>query len=209
MCGTVLSRLVVLFPICVGLTCGVAAAQKPTKQEAAAIAASPADAASSVGVQGLDDLDTDFILSTQPFLLSNYDTDQFLRAFINKRTGKSVFQVYVWLSYNGNPKELSSVNYETPSGPVTASLIRIDTTSNGCGRWNCGWREDVAFEVPEALLRTISKNAVGGTGASWQYKLSGKYGGEPIRQMLKTEIAGLLLKADEVRQSNHLPVPPQ
>lgn len=206
---TVPSKASALLAISLALSCGVAAAQKPTKREAAAIAATPAEVAEAVGVQGLDDLDTDFILSTQPFLLSNYDTDQFLRAFINKRTGKSVFQVYVWLSYNGNPKELRSVNYETPSGPMTAGLIRIDTTSNGCGRWNCGWREDVAFEVPESLLRTISKDAAGGTDASWQYKLSGKYGGEPIRRMLKTEIAGLLLKADEVRRSNHLPVPPQ
>jgi len=182
-------------------------AQNAGKREQAAMSASPDVVAESVGIQGFDDLDTAFELSTQPFLPSKSGHDQFLRATIKKRTGATEFQVYLWTEYNGDWKSLSSATYESPYGPVEAEAINLGRKVLACDRWGCLNREDIVFDVPETLLRAVSAGATGGSGAVWRYKVSGKFGDEPPLEMLKTEMAGLLIKVDQLRRSQKLPVP--
>jgi hypothetical protein len=187
------------------------ATDRLSKEEARAVAATPEDVANSVEIHD-DSLDTVIRISTQPFfqthvnIMTSTGGDKFARALIDKKTGKTIFQIYVTTTYQRDWQFFDRVNYETAEGPVSTEVTKIAQNVLDCPRYGaCIHSEDFAFEVPEATLRDIAKGAAAGTDASWRFKVFGR-GSEETTGMLKTELAGLLIAVDRKRASAGLPV---
>lgn len=176
------------------------------KAEAVLIAKSPTEIAQLLEIDGADVLDLSITISTQPVYRVKYADDHFLRAIIYKDSGRTVFQVYRLMSYSTDTKAIDSATYETPDGPVEVEADTLRSEITACSsRGRCGHRDDVVFDVPEALLRRLSAGATGGTTDSWRYKLAGRFGPEEAATILKTEIAGLLIGVDAVRKRYAIP----
>ena len=197
-----ITRLVHYAAICALGASQALAAEKLTKADKLAIASSPEQIAAKAEVKN-DDLDTTISISTEPFtpkkltIFSPHGSDKFLRAFVDKRSGKTLFQIYFWTSYLGRDwLFLNGLNYESPAGPVSAKAERLagDVT---CGRIGCNYMEHLVAEIPEAVLRSVSAGAQAGTDEQWAFRIYAKQAEPLSTTFLKTEIAGLLIAVDK------------
>lgn len=186
-----------------GLLVGAFSAQPAIagKAEDEAIARSPADATRYITIAN-DRLDTSITLSSEPFylkkdgLLRVVNADQFMRAWIDKKTGKATFQVYIWARYGNNWQNFNRATYTTSDGPVDAEVVNISSDVEGCSAYGCTLREDFGFSVPEDVVRYAAEGAAAGTGERWEYRIYSKSGPPQTTGLLKTEIAGLLRRVD-------------
>jgi hypothetical protein len=109
-----------------------------------------------------DPLDTTAQISTQPGfeekrgLLKFVWYDNFLRAFIDKKTGATQFQVYQYISHGGSWRFYQSANYEAPNGPESQPVTVINRSVDSCSTYGCSYTEHIGFEVPEVLLRWVA-----------------------------------------------------
>ncbi|MEG3174775.1 hypothetical protein U1872_00925 [Sphingomonas sp. RB3P16] len=139
-------------------------------------------------------------------LLGMVNDDGFFRAFVDKATGDTHFQVYHMVHYT-QPRRarFEIVNYETPAGPVAVPLIRIGRYRGPCRAYaGCAFLETVAFPVDEALLRALAARYVPGRVAVWKYRLKAKTGAERDEGFAAAEIAGLLIAVDRYRAAHGL-----
>ena len=127
--------------------------------------------------------------------------DNFLRAFIDKKSGTKTFQVYNSIYYGGRWKFFTQANYETPDGPKSTTLTIIDRRVVDCSdvrlTGGCNFNEHVAFLVDEKLLRWIGEADTVGQPIGWRYKLSARSGDDYQDGLLPAEIGGLLDRMDE------------
>ena len=189
---------------------GSTAAERLTKADRAAIAASPEAIADIAEVSG-DELDTRIVISTEPFYRERgRKADKFFRAFIDKSTGTTSIQVYVWVRYDSDhgSMDFNRVNYESPSGVVTVDTIPISHRLVGCFVGGCIDEEDFAFKVPEETLRAVAAGARAGSDESWSFKVFGRHVQGETTGLLKTEAAGLLVAIDRLRTARNLPAVP-
>lgn len=189
------------------------AAPKLTKAEQAAVNATPEEVAAKVAISN-DPLDTVIKVSSEPFyvvrsgLLRMVNADKFVRAMIDKKTGETVFQVYIYTTYSGEWMFINRATIETPSGPEDANFVEIDRRVISCtGTFGCVHREDFAIDVPEKVLREVSRGAKGGTDDIWNMRLYAKTGQAETTGILKAEIAGLLIAVDREREKLKLATP--
>lgn len=126
--------------------------------------------------------------------------DNFLRAFIDKKTGKTVFQVYQVTYYSGRWRFYTTVNFQTPTGPQEKLVIPISRNVLGC-RGGCDYVEHVAFEVEEDLLRSIAKIYAPGQRFAWKFRFNAKSGDQLDEGMLIAEVAGFMDRVDEYKAS--------
>lgn len=177
------------------------AKDKLSKRERAAIAMTPEQIADMAEVVN-DPLDTVITISTQPFfinrtgLLGIATDDKFVRAFINKKTGEVAFQGYIWLQYGGEWQFFDAVNIELADGPAPTKATRVADRVVSCSAYGCIKQEDVAFDIPEMVVRNVAAEAQAGTAAQWYFRLSGRISGGITTGILKTEIAGALIAAE-------------
>jgi len=155
-----------------------------------------------------DSLDTTAVITTlngfqeKRGLLGIVWDDNFLRAFINKKTGKFSIQLYQVISYQGSGWNFyQSVNYETPNGPEArqVSSINRDVDCSNARYGGCKYTEHIGFEVDEKLLRTIAAGYQPGQQVVWKFKFNAKSGKEHNNGMLPAEIAGFFEAVDEYR----------
>lgn len=183
------------------LTCLVttsANAADLSKSERAAVAATPEQIAQLARVRN-DPLDTLLRIDTHGFHnTGRRGADKFARVTIDKKSGVSSFQIYVWARSSGEALGVHRVNYETPDGPVSVDVLHIDTDVLTCVGRGCVYEEHFAFSVPEETLRRIASGAKGGIDDSWKFKVFAK-GREETTGILRTEAAGLLLAVDRER----------
>lgn len=185
------------------------AKEKIGKDEKAAIAASPQQISEIVAVRS-DPLDTVISLSTEPFykqkgIFRTVSGDKFLRAMIDKKTGETIFQIYLWFNYSGEWILFDRMNYIGPNGLVSIEGRKIDSDIGRCSAYSCSKIEHVVFIVPREHLEFISKGAQGGDDGRWQFKLFGRYENGQTITMLKTEIAGMLIAVDRERDKLQIP----
>ena len=134
--------------------------------------------------------------------------DNFLRAFIDKKTGRTTFQLYQIIYCQGRGWDFfQTVNYQTLTGveshPVTVIERDVD-----CRSWRtrgCLYTEHIGFDVDEKLLRTVAADYQSGQRWAWKFKLNAKSGRDYTDGVLPAEIAGLLDKVDEYVTSRGLP----
>lgn len=186
-------------------------AQKQSKVMQQLLAMSPADFQQRVALKD-DGLDTVARLSSENGfqekrgLLKMQWYDNFLRAFVDKKTGRTEFQVYQWISYSGGWRFYHSVNFETPAGPDSKQLTIIDRDVTGCSQYGCSFAEHVGFEVDERLLRQIAARANSPTQPIWRFKFGSKSGQEWQDGMSAAEVAGFLAAVDQYRATRGLPL---
>jgi hypothetical protein len=187
--------------VAAALTTSAAAAEKAPTPEAAAIARSPEEIAGMVRITD-DPLDTMVRITTEPFYTHRDRTfggvpgDSYLRAFVDRKSGEVIYQLYFWIRLS-DWQHLRTVSYETPEGPVSVAARTTDGQVTSCGRYGCRLIETVIVDLPEKVLRSVSASAAAGSGEVWRFKVSGRYG-ENTSEMLKTEMAAILLAADRV-----------
>jgi len=150
-----------------------------------------------------DELETTAQINTERmFRTGDTGADAFLRAFINKKTGISKFQVYTSTRHTGEWHFYMMVNYETPDGPQSSDVTRIDQSVGGCSasRYGsgCSLNEDVGFDVEEPLLRLLVARATASSHV-WRFRLKAKDGSDLTASIDVSEIAALLRAYDEYR----------
>jgi hypothetical protein len=184
------------------------AAQANQKELAAALALTPEHFAETAEIKD-DDLETVATISTLPGyqrkrgLMKVLWDDNFLRAFIDKSTGKTTFQVYQIIPYSGRFRRYQTVNFETPAGPRSIPATTIDQSVDGCSRYGCSYTEHVGFDVDEDVLRAAAAAYRPGVAAAWRFKFKAQSGDEWQDGILGAEIVGLLTVVDAYRSRFH------
>lgn len=178
-------------------------AEKLSKADRAAIAASAEDVAKKVTIKN-DPLDTSIVLSTENFKRDKVNfigtgADKFLRASIDKTTGETIYQVYFWSQYiSSSWAFMDGMTYETPSGPASAEVRRLasDVNCSSSAYVGCTYLEHIAADIPEDILRNVSNGATAGSDVQWKFRISGKSIESFTTGLLTTEIAGLIIAVD-------------
>ena len=133
--------------------------------------------------------------------------DNFLRAFIDKKTGRTTIQLYQIIYYQGSGWNFyQTVNFETPAGPQSkpVTVIKRDVDCTGSRYSGCTYVEHVGFDVDEDLLRTIAGSYQPGQRDGWKFKFVAKSGREYNDGMLPAEVAGFLEAIDSYRAAKGL-----
>lgn len=135
-------------------------------------------------------------------------SDAFLRAYVDKTSGKVTYQLYQIVRFRGDWPFYRTINYYTPEGLREGELSRIHSDVD-CGaiRWggSCSMYEHVGFELPEALVRYIASVYKPNTAVMWKYKLKGRFSdGDHVDGIMPAEAAGLLAVVDRYRASRGL-----
>lgn len=145
------------------------------------------------------EVDSERFYQARQGLLKVVNGDKFLRAYVDRKTKKAIYQVYAWVSYGGSWLNLDRANLEAVDGPVPAEVHRVNAQVEGCSRYGCTQREDIAIDVPEAILRWAASGAQPGTDAYWKIRVAGQSGQSGDMLILKTEVAGFMLQVDRAR----------
>jgi hypothetical protein len=160
-----------------------------------------------------DDLDTvatittaDGFIGRRP-LLGLASDDVFLRAFIDKKTGRAAYQVYATIRYRGYGwADWKVANYATPTGPRSIPTRSIARLRASCSRsLPCPRSETIGFAVDAALLKVNAALYSGDAVTSWRFKVLAQDGQERGLLLSTAEISGLLMAVDAYRTDRRLP----
>ncbi len=160
-----------------------------------------------------DDLDTIATITTadgftkrRP-LLGIAPDDVFLRAFIDKRSGRTAYQVYATVRYRDYGwADWQAVNYATPTGPRSIATQKIARVRASCSRGlACARSESVGFTIDAALLKMNAALYVTDQSSAWRFKLMAHNGAERPLLLTTAEISGLLMAVDAYRTDRHQP----
>lgn len=126
--------------------------------------------------------------------------DQFLRAFLDKKTGQRTYQVYVVLAYKGDIwREPFQANFGTPL--ASAPVKRITRTSD-CRKkheHSCIRVEHVGFELPAAEFARVAETATPADMKQkmWVFRLKTRDGKDHNGEIPLAEFAGLKAAMDQ------------
>jgi hypothetical protein len=161
-----------------------------------------------------DNLETVAVITTEPGfrvkrgLLGMVNDDNFFRAFVDKKTGVTTYQLYQYVTYVGDWAFYEIVNYE---GLTDVQSVPLDVLSREVGTCSqmlgCFKREVVAFNVDEAVLRRVALayDPTGKGTTGWLFKLKAKTGVERNEGMSPAEAAGILNAVAAYKKSRGLP----
>ena len=138
-------------------------------------------------------------------------SDNFLRAFVDKTSGAASYQLYQRIVYEGRLyKYFRTVNYETQSGPRSVETLDLGRTEQ-CSRsqlfGGCTRTESLAVPIDEALLRTIAARYAPGADTAWHFRFKAQSGDDYDGAMAPAEVAGLLAKVADYRRAHGLTKP--
>lgn len=157
-----------------------------------------------------DDLETVATITTAPgFTFKGGFTDRvradsFLRAFIEKTTGRTSYQLYATITYTGQWRTFESGTFSTPAGPVSQPLTVIDHSVT-CPYSICVYTEVVALELTESFLRQLAQRADERPVTPWRFRFKAKDSEDWTDDIAPAEAAGLLLAVDRYRTAHRLP----
>ena len=132
--------------------------------------------------------------------------DEYLRAVINHATGQRSFEVEASFTYSGNRRKYASARYQAADTMQTVPVAGKPDVLN-CATGECTYTEHVSFPIDEPLLRELAADAIAGHPHLWTFKVTGPVGGDYAGTLSTAEIAGLLVKADEVAGGANRVVP--
>jgi len=143
----------------------------------------------------------------QGLLRMVYD-DNFLRAIIDKKTGKVTYQVYQSIFYQATDWRMyRKANYETPKGSESADATFLrpplahhfdcpDHTSS-----ICTYNEHVGFTVDRELLDSIASTYEPSKNGVWRFKFTPRIGDDFQDKLSVSEIVGFLQAVDAFKAS--------
>jgi len=133
--------------------------------------------------------------------------DNFLRAYIDKSTGRTTYQIYDVI-YMKDWSNFYQVNYLSSGNLKSKALLQISSDVISCSyisEYGCTLREDVAWNVDRNLLDRISASyTTVADRATWEYKLKARAGVDENRMFFAAEVAALLEAVDTYKSSNSL-----
>lgn len=166
-----------------------------SKQEREAMALTSEQASGKTMVRGGDDLDPSLWITTEPFLSGGAD-DKFLRAMVDKATGRTIYQLYLKSTSRRGALRLSRMTYLVDGALRTATVERIGTDVS-C-RNGCAYFEDFIVELTRADIEALAKS--NGTGDFyWRMRFFGDAVSGLDSMMMKNETAGFLIAVDRER----------
>jgi len=130
--------------------------------------------------------------------------DNYLRAFIDKRSGATHYQLYQTVRYMGPDRAFQLATYATPDGPVPAELRELGHDVVTCKVSLCVRDDTLAFELPRATLDVIASQYMAGSSSTWRFRFKAKTGADWEDRMMPAEIKGLLLAVDRYRTAHGL-----
>lgn len=199
--------LLVLFSVCLFSAVPAANAQEQlTEGELGAIALSPAEIADRLDVTD-DPFAVSIKISSEPFYMAKKARgDEFLRAFVNRKTGATTYQVYFWRGFAGRTwRFYDRITALGADGPVPLQSTRVESDVQ-CRTYGCSYVEGLIGEVDESELRWAAKDAAAGVDGRWKFKVFGRNTDGEEAWLLKTEVAGFLQGVDKVKAAR--PVAP-
>lgn len=138
-------------------------------------------------------------------ILGGGRTDIFLRAFVQKQTGATRFQVYfVFNQVAQQWPRFYAVNFETPLGPQSATLENIGNDvrcGTGFGVVECTYVEHLVFDVTEHLLRQYAATYVASGTDGWDLRFKAQTFPDGNIEIAPGEIAGLLMRVDQYKEA--------
>jgi hypothetical protein len=164
---------------------------------------SPADVAARVVIND-DDLEPVATLTTAAAYSSRgaftdrVRSDNFLRAFVNKTTGATSFQLYQSITYTSEWRNFQSVNFATPSGTQSAPIVKISHRVD-CQFGPCVIFDEVGFDVSGDTMRAIANTYVAGNSPLWRFRFKAQNGIDWEDRMAPAEVAGMLLAVESYK----------
>lgn len=138
-----------------------------------------------------------------------YD-DNFLRAYIDKSTGETYYQVYDrvymndWSFYN-------QVNYKSGGDVKAQEVVRVSSDVERCSsvrELGCRLREDIAWKVSRELLDEIAATYTTVADRNiWEYRLKAQQGRDITRMFFAAEVAAFVEAVDDYRVKQGLITP--
>lgn len=91
-------------------------------------------------------------------LASTTNENSFLRAYIDKATGKVSAQIYYIATYGGRGWHfLRTATYEAPGGIKEVEVVKVGSDVN-CYRYGCTHYEEVVIPIDFAILEAAASN---------------------------------------------------
>ncbi|WP_374414889.1 hypothetical protein [Novosphingobium colocasiae] len=134
-------------------------------------------------------------------------SDVFLRAFVNKKTGETTYQVYfATVTQAGGWPFFNRVNYEMPGGPEAAELTKVgsDVDCTASRYTGCTYTEHVLFSPSRETLDKVATTYVPNAVSAWKMRLKGQSGQTLDMFMTPAEVQGLLLAVDGYKAKSGL-----
>jgi hypothetical protein len=159
-----------------------------------------------------DELETTAVISMEPGFKqtifvwdTGWECNSFLRAFVDKRTLKVNYQLYVVVGYVGSQwRFYDTINYKTAAGVESAPVTLITRDVPTCTSQGCLYKETVGFDMSEQMIRQIAASYTPSAGNPWLFKLKGKIiGADQEDGIMPAEAAGLLEAAAVYTGSRH------
>lgn len=149
-----------------------------------------------------DDLETAATIDTERGfrfnggLTDSARAESFLRAIINKTSRTVTYQLYVQVTYYGERRRFSTINFATAAGPESAPLRVIDRSVECPAGPVCYQIEDVTYGLPEPLVSEIAARRDEQPLKPWRFSLKGDNGVDWSDDMAPAEFAGLAARVD-------------
>ncbi|MBC2667339.1 hypothetical protein H7F51_17610 [Novosphingobium flavum] len=161
-------------------------------------ALTPEGVASVVAVEG-DDLEPVVVLTTARAWSSKgkftdrVRSDNFLRAFIGKKTGEARFQLYQQVTYSFQYRNFRQVVFATSQGPRSAPVTELSHEVVTCAAGLCVYKDTLGFDLPESVVREIAAGYQPGASPLWRFRFKAQNGFDWEDRIAPAEAAGLLL----------------
>lgn len=179
----------------------------PTDKQVAILQSmTPQEVARGVTVRD-DDLETAATLTSEAAYQTNgrfndrVRSDNFLRAFIDKKTGEARFQVYQEITYGVAYRNFQTVSYSTTDGPSNSDL-EVISHDMPCNYGVCFYKDIVGFTVDEQVLRAVAAGYKAGNSPYWRFRFHAQNGLDWNDRMMPAEVAGMLAAVDTYRQAH-------
>ena len=180
------------------------------KQMAMLQALTPQGVADLAVVEG-DELEPSVTITTEKAYKSRgaftdrVRSDNFLRAFITKRTGAARYQLYQTVTYGTEWRNFNAAVFSVDGEAKAAEVVPIAREILTCAMSACVYIETVAFNLDERTLEKIASLYVAGRSPLWRFRFKAKNGVNWEDRIAPAEAAGMLEAVRRYR-ANHTPV---
>lgn len=137
-------------------------------------------------------------------LMAADSNDNYLRAVIDKPSGKLRFQAVQIVSYSGGWRYFHTAGFE--GGSTKLEIITREVAGcYGSRSSSCTLREVVAFDIPEPVLRALAATWRPRGRTIWSYRLTATANADFTGSLAPAEAAGLLRAVDAWLAKHRMP----
>lgn len=128
-------------------------------------------------------------------MVGNGPSDSFLRAYIDKKTGKTVYQFYTSTVYVGPYESFRRANYLSADGPVPTEITEIENDLVKCDARSCQHSLVLSAAIPRNVLDWAASRD-GSVGSNLWFVRFASVRQSADRGMHPKEISAFLARTD-------------